>query len=133
MKKRPTMELVTVRRWQRSVAAEGRWGSLTKCEVTECMTDRRIHNGPSRVFILKHLNSLNMGTWTTSLNFMKNLQDGPSQSRRTVVVSATPHLVRLPHLPSATALCCSSLKISCSFFYVLIFVDTSKLCYEPCF
>ncbi|TMX04546.1 hypothetical protein EJD97_007653 [Solanum chilense] len=38
-KRRPT-ELVTVRRWQRSAAAEGRWGSLTKCGVTESMIVR---------------------------------------------------------------------------------------------
>ncbi|TMW93840.1 hypothetical protein EJD97_011092 [Solanum chilense] len=45
--------LVTVRRWQRTVAAEERWGSLTKCGVTECVTDRRIHNGPSCWFVMK--------------------------------------------------------------------------------
>ena len=36
-----------------------------------------------------------MGTGITSLNFVTNLQDGPSQSRRTVVDSVTPHLVKL--------------------------------------
>ena len=40
MQKRPPTELVTVRRWQHSAAAEGRWGSLTKCGVTESMTVR---------------------------------------------------------------------------------------------
>ena len=40
MQKRPPTELVTVRRWQRSAVAEGRWGSLTKCGVTESMTVR---------------------------------------------------------------------------------------------
>ena len=45
--------LVTVRRWQRSVAGEGRWGSLTKCGVTECVTDRRRLDGPSCWFIMK--------------------------------------------------------------------------------
>ncbi|TMW88498.1 hypothetical protein EJD97_018497 [Solanum chilense] len=39
--------LVTVRRWQRSAAVEGRWGSLTKCGVTESMMVRRVHDGPS--------------------------------------------------------------------------------------
>ena len=48
MQKRPPMELVTVRRWQRSAAAEGRWGSLTKCGVTESMTVRRDHDDLSR-------------------------------------------------------------------------------------
>ncbi|TMW85381.1 hypothetical protein EJD97_023250, partial [Solanum chilense] len=43
----------TVRKWHRSAAAEERWGSLTKCEVTECVTDRRIHDGPSCWFFMK--------------------------------------------------------------------------------
>ena len=45
--------LVTVRRWQCSAAAEGRWGSLTKCEVTESVTDRRIHAGLCCGFVMK--------------------------------------------------------------------------------
>ena len=40
------------------------------------------------------------------INFMTILQDGPSQTRRTVIDSVTPHLVRLPHLSSAAALRC---------------------------
>ncbi|TMW99799.1 hypothetical protein EJD97_001948, partial [Solanum chilense] len=43
----------TVRRWQRSAAAEGRWGSLTKCGVTESMTVRRVYDGPSCRFVMK--------------------------------------------------------------------------------
>ena len=70
------------------------------------MTDRHRHNGPSRVSVPKHLNSWNMGTGTTSMNFKTNLQYGPSQTRRTVMNSVAPHLVRLPHLPSAAALRC---------------------------
>ncbi|TMX01784.1 hypothetical protein EJD97_023646 [Solanum chilense] len=53
MKKRPPTKLMTVRRWQRSAAGEGRWGSLTKCGVTEHMTDRCIHDGPSCRFVMK--------------------------------------------------------------------------------
>ena len=45
--------LVTVRRWQRREAAEGRWESLTKCGVTECVMDRRRHDGPSFWFVMK--------------------------------------------------------------------------------
>ncbi|TMW97700.1 hypothetical protein EJD97_005120 [Solanum chilense] len=45
--------LVTVRRLRRSAAAEGRWGSLTKCGVTESVTDRRIHDGTSCRFVMK--------------------------------------------------------------------------------
>ena len=37
------MVLVTGRNWQRSEAAEGRWGSLTKCRGTEFMTLRRVY------------------------------------------------------------------------------------------
>ena len=72
------------------------------------MMDRHKHDGPSRVFVPKYFNSWNMGTGITSLNFMTNLHDGPSHTRRTVVVSVTLHLVwiRLPHLPSAAALRC---------------------------
>ena len=44
---------VMVRRWHRSEATEGRWGSLTKCWVTECMMDRRIYDGPSCWFVMK--------------------------------------------------------------------------------
>ena len=53
MQKRPPTELVTVRRWQRSATAEGRWGSLTKCGVTESMTVRRVYDGPSSRFVMK--------------------------------------------------------------------------------
>ena len=53
MQKRPPAELVTVRRWQRSATAEGRWGSLTKCGVTESVTNIRVHDGPSCRFVMK--------------------------------------------------------------------------------
>ncbi|TMX01378.1 hypothetical protein EJD97_024613 [Solanum chilense] len=53
MHKRPPTELMTVRRWQRSAAVEGRWGSLTKCGVTESVTDHRFHDGPSCRFVMK--------------------------------------------------------------------------------
>ncbi|TMW80185.1 hypothetical protein EJD97_023046 [Solanum chilense] len=45
--------LVTVRRWQHSAAVEGRWRSLTKCGVTESVTDHRSHDGSSGRFIMK--------------------------------------------------------------------------------
>ena len=53
MHKIPPTELVTVRRWQRSAAAEGRWGSLTKCGVTKLVTVRRGYDGPSCRFVMK--------------------------------------------------------------------------------
>ena len=40
-----TVVLVTVHRWQRSAAAEGRWGRLTKCGVTKLVTVRRVYDG----------------------------------------------------------------------------------------
>ena len=79
---------------------------LSSPPSTASMTDSHRHNGPSRVFITKHFNSWNLGTRITSLNFTTNLQDGLSQPRRTVTSFVTPHLVRLPHLPSADALHC---------------------------
>ena len=45
--------LVTVRRWQRSAAAEGRWGSLTKCGITKLVTVRHGYDGPSCRFVMK--------------------------------------------------------------------------------
>ncbi|TMW89289.1 hypothetical protein EJD97_017407, partial [Solanum chilense] len=43
----------TVRMWQRSAAAEGRWGSLTKCGVTESMKVRRVYDGLTCRFVMK--------------------------------------------------------------------------------
>ena len=45
--------LVTVCRWQRSAAAEGRWGSLTKCGVTKLVTVRRVYDCRSCRFVIK--------------------------------------------------------------------------------
>ena len=53
MKKRPPTELMTVRRWQRREAAEGRWGSLTKCGITKLVTVRHGYDGPSCRFVAK--------------------------------------------------------------------------------
>ncbi|TMX00725.1 hypothetical protein EJD97_000258 [Solanum chilense] len=53
MQKRPPTKLMTVRRWQRSAAAEGRWGSLTKCGITKLLTVRGGSDGPSCRFVVK--------------------------------------------------------------------------------
>ncbi|TMW86610.1 hypothetical protein EJD97_021124 [Solanum chilense] len=53
MQKRPPTELVTVPRWQRSAAVEGRWGSLTKCGITKLVTVCRGSDGPSCRFVVK--------------------------------------------------------------------------------
>ncbi|TMX00658.1 hypothetical protein EJD97_000393 [Solanum chilense] len=44
---------VTVCRWHHSAAVEGNWGILTKCGVTECVTDCRSHDSPSCLFVMK--------------------------------------------------------------------------------
>ena len=70
------------------------------------------YDGPSQAqrsvdgLVPKHFNSWNLGTGITSLNFTTNLQDGPSEPRWTVTSFVIPHLVRLPHLPSAAILRC---------------------------
>ena len=53
MQKIPPTERVTVRRWQRSAAAEGRWGSLTKCGIMKPVTVRRGYHSPSCRFVVK--------------------------------------------------------------------------------
>ena len=55
----------------------------------------------------KTLELLEFGYWTTSLIFMMNQQNGPSWLQWSVMLSVTPHLVRLSHLPSAAALRCN--------------------------
>ena len=45
--------LVTVCWWKHSAAAEGRWGSLTKCGVTKLVTVRSVYDGPSCRFVMK--------------------------------------------------------------------------------
>ena len=79
---------------------------LSLLPSTVGMTDHHRHNGLSRVFIPKYLNSWNSGTGTTSLIFMTNQQDGPSRLRRSITHSVTPHLVRIPQHPSAASLRC---------------------------
>ena len=79
---------------------------LSSFPSTASKTDHHRHNGPSRVSVPKHLNSWNLDTGTTSLNIMTNQQDGPSWIRRSVTHSVTPHLDKIPHLPSAAALRC---------------------------
>ncbi|TMX02274.1 hypothetical protein EJD97_022149 [Solanum chilense] len=44
---------MTVRRWHRIEAAEGRWGNLTKCGATECVTDHHSHDYPPYWLVMK--------------------------------------------------------------------------------
>ncbi|TMW96875.1 hypothetical protein EJD97_006626, partial [Solanum chilense] len=50
----------------------------------------------------KTLKPGNLGIGTTSFILMTNQQDGPSWLRRSVTHFVTPHLVKIPHLPSST-------------------------------
>ena len=47
--------LVTVHRWQRSAAAEGRWRSLTKFGVTKLVTVRWVYDGPFCRVVMKFI------------------------------------------------------------------------------
>ncbi|TMW95811.1 hypothetical protein EJD97_008310 [Solanum chilense] len=77
MQKRPPTELVTVRRWHRSEAAEGRWGSLTKCGVMESMTVRRVYDGPSCRFVMKFREVVPVPIFQEFKYFETKTLDGP--------------------------------------------------------
>ena len=77
MQKRPPKELVTVRRWQRSGAAEGRWGSLTKCGITKLVTVRRGYDGPSCRFVVKIREVIPVTRFHELKCFRKKTLDGP--------------------------------------------------------
>ncbi|TMW80712.1 hypothetical protein EJD97_016272, partial [Solanum chilense] len=78
MQKRPPTELVTVRKWQRSAAAEGRWRGLTKCGVTVSMTVRRVYYRPSCRFFMKFREVIQY-PYSKSLSV---LEQRPSTDRR---------------------------------------------------
>ena len=59
-----------VRRWTRSAAAEGRWGNLTKCGVTENVMDCRSHGGPSCRFVMK-IREVAQYSYSKSLSVLK--------------------------------------------------------------
>ncbi|TMX03794.1 hypothetical protein EJD97_014138 [Solanum chilense] len=77
MQKRPPTELMTVRRWQHSAAAEGRWGSLTKCGVTKLVTVRRGYDGPSCRFIMKFREVIPVPRFQELKCFETNTLGGP--------------------------------------------------------
>ena len=74
-----------VRRWQRSAAAEGRWGSLTKCGVTESMTIRRVNDGPSGRFIMKFREVIPVTIFQEFKFFGTKTLDGPLFLSRSVI------------------------------------------------
>ncbi|TMX04213.1 hypothetical protein EJD97_010705 [Solanum chilense] len=77
MQKRPPTELMTVRRWQRSAAAEGRWESLTKCGVTKLVTVRRVYDGPSCRFVMKFREVIPVPIFQKLKCFGTKTLDGP--------------------------------------------------------
>ncbi|TMW85748.1 hypothetical protein EJD97_022614, partial [Solanum chilense] len=77
----------TVRRWQRSAAAERRWGSLTKCGVTESMTARRVYDGPSCRFVMKFREVIPVPIFQDLKYFGTKTLDGPSCLRRSIILS----------------------------------------------
>ena len=79
--------LVTVRRWHRSAAAEGRWGSLTMCGVTESMTVRRVYDGPSCRFVMKFREVIPVPIFQELKYFWTKTLDGPSCLWRSVILA----------------------------------------------
>ena len=79
--------LVTVRRWKRSAAAEGRWGSLTKCGVTKLMTVRRVYDGPSCRFVMKFREVIPVPIFQELKCFETKALDGPLCLWRSVILA----------------------------------------------
>ena len=77
MQKRPPTELVTVRKWQRSAVAVGRWKSLTKCWVTKLVTVRRVYDGPSCRFVMKFREVIPVPIFQELKCFGTKTLDGP--------------------------------------------------------
>ncbi|TMW92759.1 hypothetical protein EJD97_012601 [Solanum chilense] len=69
--------LVTIRRWKRSAAAEGRWGCLTKCGVTESVMDHCVHDGLSCRFVMKFREVIPVPVFQEFKYFGTETLDGP--------------------------------------------------------
>ena len=83
---RPVMPM-TARRWQRSAAAEGRWGSLTKCGVTKLVTIRRVYDGPSCRFVMKFREVIPVPIFQELKCFGTKALDGPLCLWRSVILA----------------------------------------------
>ena len=77
MQKRQPTELMTVRRWQRSAAAEVRWGSLTKCGITKLVTVYHGYDGPSCRFVVKFREVIPLPRLQELKYFETKTLDGP--------------------------------------------------------
>ena len=79
--------LVTVRRWQRSEAAEGRWGSLTNCGVTKLVTVPRGYEGPSYRFVMKFREAIPVPRFQELKCFETKTPDWPLCLWRSVILA----------------------------------------------
>ena len=79
--------LVTVHRWQRSAAAEGRRGSLIKCGITKLVTIRRVSDGPSYRFIVKFREVIPVPRFQELKCFRTKILDGPLCLWRSVILA----------------------------------------------
>ena len=86
-RKVPPTEVVTVRRWHRSEAVEGRWGSLTKCGVTKCMKDHRSHDGPSYCFVVMIREVVPVPKFQEFKCYGTETLDGPLRLWRSVILA----------------------------------------------
>ncbi|TMW82922.1 hypothetical protein EJD97_003868, partial [Solanum chilense] len=78
----------TVRRWQHSATAEGRWGSLIKCGVTESMTVRRVYEGLSCRFVMIFREVVPVPIFQEFKCFETKTLDGPLCLWRSVILSS---------------------------------------------
>ena len=79
--------IVMVRRWQRSEAAEGRWGILTKCGVTKLVTVCRGYDGPSCKFVMKFREVISVPRFQELKCFETKTLDGPLCLWRSVILA----------------------------------------------
>ena len=84
---RRSIVLVTVRRWQRSAAAEGRWGSLTKCGIKKFVMIRRGYDGPSCRFVVKFREVIPVPRFEELKCFGTKTLDGPLCLWRSVILA----------------------------------------------
>ena len=79
--------LVTVRKWQRSAVAEGKWGSLTKCGDTYLVTVRRVYDVPSCRCVLKFREVIPVPKFQELKYFETKTLDGPLCLWRSVTLA----------------------------------------------
>ena len=79
--------LVTVCRWQRREAVEGRWGSLTKCGITKLMTVRHGYDGLSCRFVVKIRKVIPVPRFQKLKYFETKTLDGPLCLWRSVTLA----------------------------------------------